>query len=117
MDIFRRYSEVIRENERREKTPIPALPKTLEELNKLAEKKLKILSETSPVDQHGGEYHPGGVAVTSLEMECPFCEMKFKGGRSSGCFMNDVDPRTCPNCNFPANVLKALMDLFDKRSK
>ena len=116
MNRWRRYSEIIRENERREKPSIPELPKTYEELNKLLEKKIKILSETSPVDERGGEYHPGGVAVTDLEMECPFCKMKFAGVRHSGCFSHDIDPSVCPNCNFPMNIMKAL-DLHSKEKK
>ena len=115
MDIFRKHSYVINANEHREKPAIPELPKTIKSLSELLKRHLKVLWESSPVDEHGGEYHPGGVAVTDLEMECPFCGMKFKSTRRSGCFMNDLFPYTCPNCNFPTNVLKALRDLRERK--
>ena len=102
MDVFRRYSEVANNNEHRKKSPIPELPETFEELVELSRQQFKVLWESSPVDDRfGGEYHPGGVARTDMGMECPFCKMKFRGVRRSGCFMRDIFPHSCPNCNFP----------------
>lgn len=114
MDILGKHSDVLNANKHREKPPIPELPRTSEELNKLLGQQFKVLWESRPVDEHGGEYHPGGVAVTDLEMECPFCGMKFEGTRRSGCFMHDIFPLSCPNCNFPNNILNALRDLRKK---
>lgn len=110
----RGYEELL--NVDREKPPIPKLPKTIKELNALLEKRLTALWESKPVSEYGGEYHPGGIAVTDVELGCPFCGMKFKAVRKSGCFMHDLSPGTCPNCNFPTNVLNALMNL-SKRGK
>lgn len=102
-------------NVNREKTPIPELPKTIEELNDLLRKDLKVLEESEPVSAFGGEYHPGGLALTNVELECPFCGMKFKAVRRSGCFLSDLSPNDCPNCNFPRNVLQATMSLLEKK--
>lgn len=117
MDVLGRHSDILNTNKHREKPTIPELPETSEELNKLLGQQFRVLWESRPVDEHGGEYHPGGVAVTDLEMECPFCGMKFKAVRKSGCFMHDIFPFSCPNCNFPNNVLKALKDLREKRQE
>ena len=95
-----------------EKPPIPKLPKTLKELSALSQKKLKVLRRSDPVSKYGGTYHPGGVALTNAELECPFCGMKFTAVEESGCFSSSRDPDSCPNCNFPHNVIKAEMALL-----
>lgn len=108
---------ILRANEHRAKPPIPELPKGLEELNQLSERRFKILCESRPLDKRGGEYHPGGVAVTDVEMECPFCGMQFRGVRESGCFAHDLSPSSCPNCDFPNNVIRALRNLVKADEK
>lgn len=108
-----RYAELL--NIDREKPPIPELPKTIRKLEALLRKDFKVLGESEPVSAYGGEYHPGGVALTNVELECPFCGMKFKATRRSGCFLSDLSPNYCPNCNFPSNVLQAVMTLWEKK--
>ena len=107
----RRESRIINQNEKREKPKIPELPKTREELGKLLIKPFKTSRVGEVRSEFGGEYHPGGVAVADVEIECPFCLMKFDGTESSGCFYHMVFPNTCPNCNFPINVLRAMEEL------
>lgn len=93
------------------KPKIPKLPKSLKALEKLAKNKFIVLSESGPVAADGrGPYHPGGVAVSNVDLQCPFCGMKFKAVQKSGCFSYNLSPDTCPNCNFPVNVLKAGVD-------
>ncbi|OGZ25502.1 MAG: hypothetical protein A2922_01640 [Candidatus Nealsonbacteria bacterium RIFCSPLOWO2_01_FULL_43_36] len=101
----------------REKPPIPELPKTIGKLNALLRKDFKVLRISEPVSAYGGEYHPGGVAITNIGLECPFCGMKFKATRRIGCFLGDLSPNTCPNCHFPGNVLQAAMSLWEKKKK
>ena len=74
MDTLEGRRNIFDTNEYSEKPTIPELPKTSEDLNKLLEQRLKVLRESRPVNERGGEYRPGGVAVTNLEMECPFWE-------------------------------------------
>lgn len=95
----------------KEKKPkIPKLPKSLKALIKLSKKAFIVLSERGPVSARGGPYHPGGVAVTEVDLQCPFCEMKFRATQESGCFMYKTTPDACPNCTFPVNVLKAAVE-------
>ena len=110
MDISGRYSDVMSNNRGREKPPIPELPKTIKELEALRHRGFRDLWESNPVDERtGGEYHPGGVAMTIVERECPFCSMKFQAVRKCGCFMHVISPNSCPNCSYPNNVLFALI--------
>jgi len=110
MDIFRRHAGVTSNNYGREKPSIPELPKTTEELEGLWHRGFRDLWESSPVDERtGGKYHPGGVAVTTIERECPFCSMRFQAVRKSGCFMHYIHPDSCPNCSYPNNILNALL--------
>lgn len=95
----------------REKPPIPKLPKTRKGLGDLLKKKLKVLREGEIVSAGGGVYHPGGMALSNIDLECPFCGMKFTAVRKSGCFHHSITPNNCPNCNFPHNVLRALKSL------
>ena len=110
--------ELFNINRELEKPPIPKLPKTRKKLIILANQRFKTLQASKPVSAtHGGEYHPGDIAMSDLELECPFCGMKFKGMSMSGCFSHQVFPHTCPNCTFPNNVFKALRALMEKNRK
>ena len=104
-------------NTNREKPPIPKIPRSQKKLNELLGKDFKVLYESEPISEHGGEYHPGGVALTNVELECPFCGMKFKAVRRSGCFLRDLSPSHCPNCNFPDNILRIAMRLLEKKTR
>jgi hypothetical protein len=114
MKMLRKYHDVLKANECLTKPTIPELPKTEKKLSDLLVKQFEVLWESEPVSEWGG-YHPGGIAVTNLRLKCPFCGMEFSGVRRSGCFMHDIFPNTCPNCNFPNNVLKAAEDLWSKK--
>jgi len=98
-----------------EKPLIPELPKSKKKLEALLRKKFKVLGEGEIVSADGGVYHPGGVAINNIDLECPFCGMKFIAVQQSGCFMHRIIPDTCPNCNFPINVWQALKKLLDKK--
>jgi len=111
LNVLKKYNDILIANNKRQKPLIPELPRTIKKLNDLLVKHFKILWESEPVSEWGGEYHPGGVAVTALQIECPFCGMKFEGVRRSGCFMQDMFPNTCPNCSFPNNIMKAALEL------
>ena len=110
MDISWRYPDA----EHRQKPPVPDLPKTDEELRALLKKGFTVLCETRPVSILGGEYHPGGVAITKVELKCPFCGKEFEAIRKSGCFMRDLSPNSCPNCSFPNNISKELYKIERK---
>lgn len=99
-----------------DKPAIPELPKTIEELESLLKERFKVLSTTDPISATtGGEWHAGDIALTISERECPFCGMQFQATVRSGCFGGSVNPHSCPNCNFPNNVVHAL--LRNRRNK
>ncbi|HDZ54644.1 MAG TPA: hypothetical protein ENI19_03180 [Candidatus Nealsonbacteria bacterium] len=92
------------------KPAIPELPKNRAELNDLLKKDFTILNESAAVDAYtGGEYHPGGVALSILQRQCPYCQFVFTASRREGCFSSNIIPHDCPNCHFPGNVLNAIL--------
>lgn len=112
MEFLKEYNDVLRANECLVKPVIPKLPEDEKELSDLLDRNFEVLYESRAVSEHGGEYRPGGVAITDLTLKCPFCGMEFNATRRSGCFMHNISPDTCPNCNFPKNVLDAAISKF-----
>lgn len=88
------------------KIPIPELPETTKELEDLLKKRFKVLKESKPVVAHGKERRYGSITITNLTAECPFCGMQFEATRRNDC--STIIPNTCPNCDFPVNVIYAL---------
>ncbi len=115
VNIFRKHNDIIATNENLPKPPVPEVPNSIEELMKLAGKYFQVLLQGESVAERGGEYHPGGVAITDLLVRCPFCGMDFIAIRRSGCVMRSVFPFTCPNCNFPQNILNTIEEMIWKK--
>jgi hypothetical protein len=109
-DELRKQSDITQANEYCERPFIPELPDDPRQLNELLRQEFKVISESTPVNQWGRECCPGEIAISDLELECPFCKMRFTGFRKSGCFTHHIFPLGCPNCNFPGNVLAVLRD-------
>ncbi len=97
-----------------ENPPIPELPKSKEELGEWARKDIETVYIGDFTSEFGGECRPGGIAVSSVKLRCPFCTMIFSGTRREGCLGGSVAPHNCPNCAFPDNITGAYLKLLAK---
>ena len=90
------------------KSFIPELPKTIEELKSLFKKKFKILRTTEPVSVLTGEESCyGDQTIAYAKIECPLCGTQFEATIKSDLLGSIVDPDSCPgpDCDFSNNVV------------
>jgi hypothetical protein len=86
----------------------PPIPEDIEKLKKMARERFEIIERQQPEN----------FAITSecaIKLRCPFCKSEFTGHESSGCFHYIILPMNCPVCEFPSNIIRALIGQLKKQ--
>ena len=86
------------------------MPKNLEELNALTKKQFKTIYQS-----RSARLPFSRIDETILVLECPFCSTQFDAISREGCFGGTTTPSTCPNCDFPHNVIDAYVEVIRKK--
>jgi hypothetical protein len=88
----------------------PPIPEDIEKLKEIASKSFEIIERQQP------EIF-GTNSECAIKLRCPFCNSEFTGHESSGCFHYIILPMNCPVCEFPSNIIRALMEQCKKTRK
>ncbi len=90
---------------------IPDFPESFKKLKELNNRNFKILLRSEQTVIPGVRMYE-----TRMVLQCPFCSMKFKViSKYSHIGDATMEPSNCPNCNFPYNVLLALIKRCNKK--
>jgi hypothetical protein len=88
----------------------PPIPEDIEKLEEIVNKDFEIIERERP-EIFGTDLE------CAIKLRCPFCKSEFTGHESSGCFHHVILPMNCPVCEFPSNIMQALIEQRKKTKK